>query len=71
MPLPPPWEPGLFIGPGDHKPPLTKEQHELLTLLADTFNKGLEEVGGKWFREVLGAEAQAGGGAAAAAAGVG
>lgn len=58
MPLPPPWEPGLFIGPGENKPPLSQEQHALFTLLADTFNKGLEEVGGKRFRKVLGPGAE-------------
>ncbi len=78
VPLPPPWQPGLFIGPGEHKPPLSKEQHDLFTLLADTFNKGLQEVGGKRFREVLGPDVEpareigaAAAAAAAAAAGAG
>ncbi|PRW57732.1 hypothetical protein C2E21_3449 isoform A [Chlorella sorokiniana] len=79
VPLPPPWQPGLLIGPGDNKPPLSKEQHELFTLLAETFNRGLEEVGGKNFREVLGPGAEpareipapAAAAAAAATSGVG
>ena len=58
VPLPPPWQPGAFIGAGEHKPPLSKDQYDLFTLLADTFNKGLKEVGGKHFREVLGPDSE-------------
>lgn len=64
MPLPPPFRED-WIAPGSDDPPLTREGWELLTLLASTFNAGLDEVGGPRWREVLGAEAAAAGGAAA------
>lgn len=57
VPLPPPYRDD-WVAPGPHKPPLTREAWEFFTLLASTFNSGLEEVGGPRWREVLGQRQQ-------------
>ncbi|EFN57057.1 hypothetical protein CHLNCDRAFT_143799 [Chlorella variabilis] len=62
VPLPPPWHPGWRTPSarvGRKGAPTSQEDYELILLEVNTFNRGLEEVGGSQWREVLGREAAA------------
>lgn len=63
VPLPPPFEEGAWTTPSAAAPAgrsTTRAVHGVLVLLAETLNRGIEEVGGARWREVLGRSHDAG-----------
>lgn len=63
VPLPPPWADGRYKTPsgrvGPQGAPTSLEDYNLIKFEAQLFNNGLKEMGGRRWKEVLGAEAAA------------
>ena len=63
VPLPPPFQEGAWTTPSAAAPAgrnTTRALYDMMVLLAETMNRGIEEVGGARWREVLGRSHDAG-----------